>query len=169
MEFIFETTYDQKALTAMAKGLRKSVRRKRSRRSHILGWLVIALAVFLVVRSRALNFRAVITLLAAAIVLLALLFEDHLNGFFAKKRMLPGTGKAISHFTNDFYSSETEIGKTEFHYEYITALAESEDYFIFLFGNNHAQVYDKRTLSGGSIDAFRSFIQEKTQKTVFRI
>lgn len=83
--------------------------------------------------------------------------------------MLPGTTKASSRFTDDFYSSETEIGRTEFHYNYIVALAESDNYFVFLFSNNHAQVYDKRTLSGGRLEDFRSFIQEKAQKSIARI
>jgi len=42
MEFKFETAYDQKALSAMARGLRKTVRLKKSRRSHIIGWVVMA-------------------------------------------------------------------------------------------------------------------------------
>lgn len=166
MEFTFETAYNQKALTAMARGLRKTVRKKRSRRSHILGWIVIMLALILAFFSGSFGFRAVVTLIAALVMIAVLCFEDRLNGYFAGKRMLPGTGKAVSRFTDEFYSSETEIGKTEFHYEYIAALAESEDYFIFLFSNNHAQVYDKHTLSGGSVDDFRAFIQEKVQKTI---
>ncbi len=169
MEFTFETAYDQKALTAMAKGLRKTVRRKRSRRSHILGAIVIVLAVLLVIGSGTFDFRAAVTLLAAAVILLVLIFEDRLNGYIGGKRMLPGTVKAVSLFTDESYSSETEIGKTEFHYEYILALPESDDYFIFLFSNSHAQVYDKRTLSGGSLDDFRSFIQEKTQNSILHI
>ena len=36
MEFIFETNYDQKGISAMAEALRKTVRKKRSKRTHIL-------------------------------------------------------------------------------------------------------------------------------------
>lgn len=36
-EFTFETTYNQKAMTTMARALRKTVRKKHSRRSHIFG------------------------------------------------------------------------------------------------------------------------------------
>lgn len=169
MEFTFETVYDQKALTAMAKGLRKTVRRKRSRRSHILGWIVIILAFLLGFFAGPFDFRAAITLIAALVMLLVLIFEDFLNGFFARKRMLPGTDKAFSHFTEESYSSETEIARTEFQYTAISAIAETNDYFIFLLGNNHAQVYDKRTILDGSIDTFRTFIKEKTQKAVCRI
>lgn len=169
MEFTFETTYDQKALTAMARGLRKTLRKKRSRRSHIFGWIVIALALLLVFRSGTLDFRAVITLLAALLMLLALVFEDQLNGYFAKKRMMPGTEKASSHFTDEGFSSTTEVGRTEFHYGKIIALAETGDYFLFLFSSSHAQVYDKRTLTGGTVDEFRAFIQNKTENTLSHI
>lgn len=169
MEFSFETTYDQKAMTAMAKGLRKTIRKKRSRRSHIFGWIVIVLAVLLVLRSGHLDLRAFVTLLAALLILLTLVFEDRLNGYFARKKMLPGSEKAVSLFSDASYSSATEVGKTEFYYEKIIALAETKDYFIFLFSNSHAQVYDKRTLSGGSVEEFRNFLKEKTQKTISRI
>ena len=44
MELTFETTYNQKAMTTMARALRKTVRKKHSRRSQILGWLITVLA-----------------------------------------------------------------------------------------------------------------------------
>ena len=44
MEFKFETAYNQEAITIMAKALRKTVRRKRSRRSHIFGVIVVIFA-----------------------------------------------------------------------------------------------------------------------------
>ena len=47
MEFKFETAYNQEAITVMAKALRKTVRKKRSHRSHIFGVLVIILALLL--------------------------------------------------------------------------------------------------------------------------
>ena len=47
MEFQFETRYDQKGLNALARALRKTIRKKRSRRSHIFGWCIVALDVLL--------------------------------------------------------------------------------------------------------------------------
>lgn len=169
MEFTFETAYDRNALTAMARGLRKTVRKKHSRRSHVLGWIIIVLALFLAFLSGPFDFRAVVTLIAALVMIAVLCFEDRLNGYFAGKRMLPGTQHASSRFADASFTSATEVGSTEFYYDKIIALAESRDYFIFLFSNNHAQVYDKRTLSGGSIDEFRSFITEKAQTQILSI
>ena len=39
----FETDYNMETLTAMAKGLRKTVRKKRSRRVHIFAAVVLVL------------------------------------------------------------------------------------------------------------------------------
>lgn len=166
MEFVFETDYDRKAMTAMAKGLRKTVRKKRSRRSHIFGWIVIALGLLLSWPSGDVNRGDVVTWITIAVMLGALLFEDRLNGYFARKKMLPGTSHAKAIFTEDGYRSETQMGNTEWKYENITAMAEMQDYFVFLFSKNHAQVYDKRTLTGGTADEFRAFMQEKTGKAI---
>lgn len=170
MEFCFDTVYDNAALTVMAKALRKTLRKRRSRRSHILGWLLTVLALFLALRSLpALSLKNVVTLLVALVLLLTLLFEDKLNGLIAKKRMLVGSERAKSAFTEESYRSATAIGETVFYYENIAALAESRDYFVFLFSFSHAQVYDKRTLTGGSEAEFRAFIEQRCEKKFTRI
>ena len=166
MEFVFETDYDSKAMTAMAKGLRKTVRKKHSRRSHILGWIVIGLGLLLSWPSGEIRASDVLLWLAIVVMVGALLFEDRLNGYFARKKMLPGTAQAKAIFSEDGYRSETQMGNTEWKYENITAMAELPDYFVFLFSKNHAQVYDKRTLTGGTAEEFRAFMREKTGKTV---
>ncbi len=170
MQFTFETTYNQKALTAMAKGIRKTARKKRTKRSHIFGWIVIALAILLALADIKDGFEftanRIITLLAALVILIVLLFEDKINGYFARKHMLPGTEKSKAIFTEDGFYSETQVGKTQWNYDRILILAETKDYFLFIFSSSHAQVYDKNNLSGGNADEFRKFICERTGKTM---
>ncbi len=173
MEFIFETTYNQKALTAMAKGIRKTARKKRTKRSHIFGWIVIALAILLTLADikDGIEFTAnrIITLVAALVILFVLLFEDKINGYVARKRLLPGTEKSKVAFTEEGFYSETEAGKSEWNYDRILILAETKDYFIFVFSSSHAQVYDKNNLSGGTDQQFREFICERTGKAMTTI
>ena len=173
MEYTFETLYNQEALTVMAKCLRKTVRRKKSKRSHIFGWIVVILAVILSVASDAesfaIDFKKVITWTAALAIVISFIFEDWLNGYFAKKRMLKGTEKSTSTFDTEIataFISETAIGKSEFSYDKVAQIAETERYFIFIFSENHAQVYDKVSISGGTVDEFREFISKVTNKTV---
>jgi len=47
MEYIFETKYDQKGISVMAEALRKTIRKKRSKRTYIWMILIIALVVIL--------------------------------------------------------------------------------------------------------------------------
>ena len=170
MEFQFETAYNQEAVTALAKTLRKTARKKRSRRSHIFGVLVMILAILLTLplgdKVFVLDFKTVITWLAAAMIFFALIFEDRLNGYIARKRMLPGLAKATTTFRAEGYYSETEVGSSEFKYSTIMALAETEQYFVFIFGQNHAQVYDKRSIAGGTMEEFREFITIVTGKEI---
>ena len=173
MKYTFETLYNQEALTVMAKCLRKTVRRKKSKRSHIFGWIVVILAVILSVASDAesfaIDFKKVITWTAALAIVISFIFEDWLNGYFAKKRMLKGTEKSTSTFDTEIataFISETAIGKSEFSYDKVAQIAETERYFVFIFSENHAQVYDKVSISGGTVDEFREFISKVTNKTV---
>ena len=173
MQYTFQTDYNQKSLTVMAKCIRKTARAKHSKRSHIFGWIVIALALLLSFSSGdegfTITFKAVITWIAAAVMLIVLLFEDQINGYFAKKRMLKGTELANSTFDTDNpekFTSETEVGKTEFSYDKIAMIAETKRYFVFIFSASHAQVYDKNTLAGSTVDEFRDFITQRTGKMI---
>ncbi len=170
MEYTFETVYDQKACTAMALALRKTVRKKRSRRTHIFGWIVILLALFLTLpfsrEDYTVTFNTVITWGVSLLMLAVLLFEDALNGCIAKKRHLAGTEKVHAVFREDGYTSAAQVAKTEWKYDKIHTIAETETYFVFLFSAMHGQAYDKRTLTGGTADEFRAFLEQITGKKV---
>ena len=170
MTFTFETHYNAKTMTVMAKALRKTVRQKHSRRSHLFGWIISALALLLLTSEGfELHLRAAVTLAVIAAIVLAMLFEDQINGYVACKRMLPGTEKAIAVFSEEGFTSTTDVGKTDWNYDKIVLVAEMKDFFVFVFGHSYAQLYDKSALAGGTADDFRSFIESMTGKRVVRI
>ena len=168
MNFKIETEYNIKTLTVMAKALRKTVRKKRNLRSRIIGIIVLILALLLILplggKVFTFDFRTIITIIAALVLLLTLIFEDKLNGYVAKKRMLPGLDKSIVTFYEDNYFSETPLGKSEFNYENVKYFAENSDYFVFIFSESHAQIYSKNGLTGCSTAEFRSYIKNITGK-----
>lgn len=166
MKFTFETAYNAKTMAVMACALRKTIRRKHSRRSHIFGWIVTVLALLLLVKNFAFDFRTIVTAIAGLAILITLLFEDRINGFVAQKRLLPGTDAATAEFTPAGYTSATEVGRSEWSYEKILLIAETADFFVFIFSANHAQLYDKRSLQGGTAEEFRQFIEAATGKQV---
>lgn len=167
MQFVFETAYDKNTLPVMAKCLRKTVRKKRSRQSHVFGWIVIALALALSLRSGEggleLGLKQLATWAVVLVLFLTLIFEDRINGYFAGRRMLKGTEKSVAVFDTEntqHFVSETAIGKSEFAYDKIVMVAETREYFVFLFSANHAQIYDKNHLTGGTPEQFGAFIRE---------
>ncbi len=170
MEFVFETEYGQKETTAMARTLRNTLRKKHSRRSHLFGWIVMILALLLTLpigdKVFAFDFKTIFTYAVILILFLVLIFEDNINGYIARKRMLKGTEKSKATFRDNSYYSETEMGNTEWQYDKIGMIAETKDYFVFIFSPNHAQVYDKNNLIGGTAEEFRKFIQNKTNKEI---
>ena len=165
----FETDYNMETLTAMAKGLRKTVRKKRSRRVHIFAAVVLILGLLTILATTAggepFGASGVVTMLAMLVVL----FEDKLNAWFARKRLLPGTEHAVATFEEDGYVSATGVTESRFSYAQIVAVAETARYFVFALSSHHTQAYDKRTIRGGSVEDFRAFIAEKTGKLVENI
>ena len=170
MEFKCETAYNQEALSIMAKVIRKTARRKRSKRSHIFGVIVIVLALLFTLplgnQAFVIDFKTIITWIVVAILIFTLIFEDKINGYVARKRMMPGLAKATVTFREEGYHSETEVGSSDFKYSTIAMLAETTDYFVFIFGPSHAQIYSKKSITGGTVEEFRAFISNATGKEV---
>lgn len=172
MEFHFTTVYDRACLTAMAKGLRKTVRRRHSRRTNLLGILLIAFVLLMWLPifegRKSAGFGDIVSLIAIIFVAIVLWKEDSLNALLAGRRMLPGSRKAEATFTQTGYRSVTEAATTEWTYENMTlaAICDVGDYVVFALNKTLAQAYDKRMMTGGSIEEFYAFIEEKTGKTV---
>ena len=172
MEFHFTTVYDRACLTAMAKALRKTVRRRHSRRTNLFGILLIAFVLLMwlpiFAGHRSADLGDIVSLIAIIFVAIVLWKEDSLNALLAGKRMLPSSQKAEATFTETGYRSVTEAATTEWNYENISlaAICDVGNYVVFALNKTLAQAYDKRSLTGGSIDQFYRFIEEKTGKTV---
>lgn len=169
MEFIIETVYDDSAMKALAKGLRKTLRAKRSKRSRILATVVVILGTFLIWSQKTLDIRAVMTALAMLAIIFVLLREDDINGKIAKKRGLPGLDSAVTTFGEENYHSVTALGETTFGYDRILALAETENHFLLLYSPSHGQVYSKKNLTGGTQQEFRIFLETRTGLTMQKI
>lgn len=171
MNFTFETQYTAETMTAMAKVLRKTIRKKKNRWAHILGWAGIVLGVLVIVLNTASdgftwNFHTVITFIPIPLILMVLFFEDKINGYIAKRCLLPGTERALAVFSEDDFTSVTAVGKSEWSYDNIIIIAETADFFMFIFSERHVQLYDKRHLQGGTTEGFRKFIERKTNKSM---
>ena len=110
--------------------------------------------------------RTLALLLAIIAIVTVTIFEDVLNGYIAGKRMLRGTIQNTAVFGEEGYHTSTEVGKSDWIYSTVQAVAETKDYFVLAFSMNHAQVYDKSSISGGTVEAFREFISQKTGKRV---
>jgi len=103
---------------------------------------------------------------AVAAILMVFLFEDAINGHVALKRNLPGMDHGVTTFRQDGYHSETSLGNSTFSYDNVTALAQTKDHFLLIFGPSHGQVYAKAGLSGGDFGSLKALLEEKTGKTM---
>ena len=160
-------------MTVAARAMRKVLRRKRSIIWAIFGWSVFLFNALLLIpfdgEPFALDVRTVTSLLVEVMLLSVLLFQDRFNGMIACKNTLAGTKDYHIAFGEESYTVVTEVITSTFHYEMIDAMAESQDYMVLLMKKRFAQPLDKRTLTGGTVEEFKRFLEEKTGKTFRRV
>ena len=173
MTFEIHSDITNRSMTVAARAMRRVLRRKRSIMWAIFGWSVFLFNALLLIsfdrEPFALDARTLISLLAEVILLSVLLFQDRFNGMIARKNALAGTKEYHVAFGEDFYSVVTAATTSTFRYELIDALAESQDYIILLMKKRYVQPLDKRTLTGGTVEEFKRFLEEKTGKDFRRM
>lgn len=169
MEFTCHTTYDQKALTAMARAVRKTVRAKWSRMISIWAWAIIGLLAVSIWLSWGNVWQTAANCIVLATLLLINWKEDALNGFFAKRKALPGTDCADTTFCPDCFFVKTAAAESKWQYDKILALAETGVYLVLVMGKNHALAMEKAALEGGSLPEFRRFLEEQSGQKIQNI
>ena len=113
MEFTCHTIYDQKVLTAMARAVRKTVRAERSRIVRYYGWVIIGLLSVSLWLSWGTLWQMVLSCVVIAALLLVHWKEDAINGYFAKRKALPGTDFADTIFYPDHYLVKTAAAESK--------------------------------------------------------
>ena len=173
MTFEIHSDITNRSMTIAARAMRKVLRRKRSILWAIFGWSVFFINALLLIpfdgEPFTLDTSTVISLLVEVMLLSVLLFQDRFNGMIACKNTLAGTKDYHVVFGEESYTVVTEVTTSAFRYELIDAMAESQDYIIFLMKKRYAQPLDKRTLTGGAVEEFKRFLEEKTGKDFRRV
>ena len=164
MTFEIHSDITNQSMTVAARAMRRVLRRKRSIIWAIFGWTVFFINALLLIpfdgEPFALDVRTVTSLLV---------FQDRFNGMIARKNALAGTKEYHVAFGEDSYTVVTAATTSTFRYELIDALAESQDYIIFLMKKRYAQPLDKHTLTGGTVEEFKRFLEERTGKSFRRV
>ena len=173
MTFEIRSDITNRSMAIASRAMRRVLRRKRSIIWAIFGWSVFFINALLLIpfdgEPFSLDVRTVTSLLAEVMLLSVLLFQDRFNGMIACKNTLAGTKDYHIAFGEESYTVVTEVITSTFRYELIDAMAESQDYMILLMKKRFAQPLDKRTLTGGTVEEFKRFLEEKTGKTFRRV
>ena len=168
MEIICSTTYDRRALSALARALRKTIRRTRSRLLRVWCWVLLVLGLLSAWVSWG-EWGAVALNGAVAVLMLAVLLgEDAINAFFARRNALPGMEVCTVRFLEEHYETQIAGAATQWQYSKLLRLAENDRYLVLILGKNHGQLCDKEELTGAAPEELRAFLEQKTGLTVER-
>ena len=166
MEFTFDMNYNQKAMTTMARAIRKGLQEEQDKKSKIIGWIFVALTVLILLFSNTFGWMQI-----AACVLIAgfaayLIWQDPINGYLAMRKLPEKmrTGKWL--FREDGYFSDTEAGESDYSYKNIFLMVESQGYMMLVFHEGTAHVIDMSTIQGGTAQDFRKLLRRQTSLTI---
>lgn len=166
MELTFDLNYDQKAMTAMAKAIRTGLQEEQDKKSKIIGWIFVVLTVFILLLSDRFGWMQI----AASILITGfaayLIWQDHVNGYLALRKLPKKmrTGKWL--FRDDGYFSDTEAGESDYSYNNIFLMVESQGYMMLVFHEGTAHVIDMSTIQGGTVQDFRKLLRRQTSLTI---
>lgn len=168
---VVQTTIDRKAMTALARVNRKTLRRGRNSPVRMLAWFVVVLEVLLTtIYIRGGQTGWLTNALLAAILLASILGEDWANGLVGLRQVSADSREVNTAFPDErCYVRRTRAGEEWWPYRQIQAVAETRDYFVLLLDRRNGQVYDKKGFSWGTPEEFREFIQKKTGQKLQKI
>ena len=173
MEFTMESRYGKKTLADMSRVLRKTTRRKSSRRSLIWAWIVLLLGLlfFLLPGENGFdwNWNRGLNGAVTLMMLIVILRQDAINGFFARKHMLKGCSYSRVVLGEEGYTSSTENAMTQWNYQALAAIGETRENIVFVLDKRYAQAWEKNSLEGGTLEELRQFLTEKTGLPITKV
>lgn len=169
MEFTFDMNYNQKAMTAMAKAIRKGLQEEQDKKSKIIGWVFVALTVLILLFSKTFGWMQIAASVIIAVFAAYLIWQDQVNGYFAMKKLPEKmrTGKWL--FREDGYFSDSEAGESDYSYQNIFMMVESQGYMILVFHEGKAQIIDLSTIQGGTAADFRKLLRRQTNLSIHTV
>ena len=166
MEYTFNMKYDLKAMTAMARGIRKALQQEHYRKSIIIGSLFVGIGGGILLTSGKFGYQQIIALVVLILWVLYMVFQDYIHGIWASIKMPSDMKKGTWTFREDGFFSTTEKGISGFDYDSIFAMIETEGYLILCFANNQGQVFDVAQLSEEDLAGLRKLLRKKTNLTL---
>lgn len=168
---VIQTTIDQRAMTALARATRKTIRRGRNGPVRLLAWFVVLLEGYLTVtflRGGVGGWQ--VNALLGAVMLACILSEDWVNGAIGLRRTSPDSREVNAAFQEDScYVCRARSGEAWWPYQQVIAAIEMEDYFVLLLDRKHGQVFDKKGFTWGTPEEFRELIRKKTGLKMQRV
>lgn len=169
MELTFEMNYDQKAMAAMARAIRVGLQEEQDKKSRIIGWAFVILGTLILLFSGKIGWMQIVAAVLILCFAAYLVWQDQVNAFLARKKLPEKMRKGRWLFREDGYFSDTDAGESDYSYEKIFMMVESQGYMILVFHEGKAHIIDMSTVQGGTAADFRRLLRRKTSLTIVEV
>lgn len=177
MEYVFVTEPDYRAYTIAAKAIRKTSSKALRIFSNFFAIFFTGMILLMIMYATAIVYgdedigamMPVLGIFFLMVIVFYFIFQDSSNGSTIRERTMKGAEKTTIVFASEAYTVAADTVKSEYQYNGIDNIAETTNYFVLVLGINRAVICDKRGISQGTVEDFRGFIEEKTNKKIISI
>lgn len=169
MNYTIEMMYDNSAILAMAKAVRKTMRAKFDGRKKYLIAAVIAMGCAVLIKdivTKNVGLNTLVAVCSATALVVYILSEDKITARRSRKKVNEVGFALRVDFGEEFYTSTTEMAQIEWKYSDIVALVKTDNHIVFVLSESQAQAFDLNGLKEGNPQQFIAFVEEKTGKKV---
>ena len=162
--FVNETTYDRKALAAMNDLAEKSVRKKKSRITrllcYVLGLFGLVAGAFL--HNAAPTISSLLLLYGVILLLVGMSWKSF--QLRSSQRQLQRAMQVCTYeFDDDEFICTTQAGEQRYPYDSIFAVVSNKDWYVLFFDMGHGVIIDRKGFTEGDDPSFKAFIGQHTQ------
>ncbi len=169
MVFDVSTTYDRDAVKQFQEILNGTIRRRRIRTVRTIIFIVAAACFAYAVLWMVLHFVAVPVLFGFVFGVVFLILGLTYSKFTSRsgKSLVSDPPVTERYFFETGGYRNSKAGKSSLTpYSVILTICENENFYVLMIGHNRGFLLDKRHFHKGTPEAFRTFIREKTGKTI---
>lgn len=173
MQFINDTNYDTRSLSALTRMSLQAIDAERKRLHRILciifGAFGLALGIYLQMIGQKESMLPSIAYLYGILFLFIGILWYPFHNYISKWTLSQGIKRYHYEFDDEDFYAESQVTGSHYQYCDLYAICENEHWYALFLDNKHGMILDKSGFCIGDPNMFASFLTEKSGLTIIKV
>jgi hypothetical protein len=173
MQFVNDTNYDKKSLSAFNRLAGQTIDSKRHRFHRILcivfGAVGLSSGCYLQLIAQKEGILPSVSYLYGILFLFVGIFWYPFQNYISKWKLSQGIKSFHFEFDLESFRCENQLTSSNYQYQSLSSISENEHWFALFSDNKQGMILAKSGFSIGDPNDFASFLEEKTKLTIRKV